>query len=360
MVRKRSRRSRRQPERPLSQSTLFNFSTQQPLPNVQSTTASRPQSPIIGTLESAQGDKTITPPTTVVPSENVEIQNPTSLPHPGPYVEDDDGGSSNEEVDAFIHADVFDIFHKPTEPGDLGSQQPSACNTAPPDHADLVIDVQTLTGIVTAFKSFMKRTVFLGIISLYGKVRYTLEHYDHLVSLMKDVNNVNVLPCSTTMRQSIFPSLLLRLFVPSSIEWFPFKKGVSNYIASNKSTLIDSSSPRIGSQRQNEAVVVLPSDWAKMDIRTLPILRELICFEECHCQRVFGASDLRIDTTSHVVQREAISRQSHTLWVNKGGIPHPASIGTVLRCHFIDEDDESSTSNVPSGVSSGRTTYNTE
>ena len=61
-------------------------------------------------------------------------------------------------------------------------------------------------GIVSKILSFMKRTTFLGIISLYGKVRYTLEGYEHLFVMMKDSPNGQILLSSSTMRKKIFQS----------------------------------------------------------------------------------------------------------------------------------------------------------
>ena len=68
-------------------------------------------------------------------------------------------------------------------------------------------------------------------------------------------------------------------------------------------------------------------------MRCLHTLRELVCVEKCRCARAFGSSDLRIDTSNHVIKREDISKYSDMLWVNKAGIPVPSRTGTVVRLH---------------------------
>ena len=184
---------------------------------------------------------------------------------------------------------------------------------------------------VDSLKRSMTRPVLLGIVSLYGKVRYTLDHYEHLVEMMKDGREEDegaTLPSATTMRKSIFPRILKNLLVGSSIEKFPAKPGFSSYInTSSKLT-----------RRQTEAVVVLPSAWARMDVRSLHVLREMACVAECRCGRKFGTSDLRVDTSNHVVEREEITRHSDTLWINKDGVPAPSSAGMVIKLHTFNGD----------------------
>ena len=181
----------------------------------------------------------------------------------------------------------------------------------------------------------MSRSIVLGIISLYGKVRYTLEHYEHLVALMQEREvgqedtgkEASVLPCPSTMRKAIFPRLLKHLFVQSTIERFELKKNYTHYVPT--------SSPL--SSRQSEAVVVLPSSWARMDVRCLHVLREITCIEGCRCKRRFGASDLRVDSAKHVTERKKFSSHPRTLWVSKNGVPTPSSPGTTIRLHTFDD-----------------------
>ena len=279
--RKRARRSRRYPEQPLSQSTPY-FSRDRTLGS-STPSNSAPYTPAIATTTPRA-----TPASPSAQPFDLPDYNARPAPSGSPkYAEDNfatrsepiednninHSGSSEDEFEHLMRQEAFDVFH-PDSDEELAPSQP-----LPPQRSNDSTDLLVIAvRLVADLKSFMKRTAFLAIISLYEKVRYTLDHYDHLVALMKDGGSVNVLPSSTTMRQKIFPSLLSRFFVPSTIESFSSKKGVCNHIKRNDSTI---TSQRM--ERQNEAVVVLPSDWAKMDIRTLPVLRELICLNHCRC-----------------------------------------------------------------------------
>ena len=184
---------------------------------------------------------------------------------------------------------------------------------------------QFVSKLVLTAKKMMSRPVLLACISLYGKCRYTIEHYEHLVIMMRDCNNGVLLPSAATMRKVIFPRMCRTLFVQSSIESFPRKSGFSNYLT--RSTW---------AQRQCEAVVVLPSSWAKLDVRSLYVLREIACIERCRCGRQEGTSDLRIDTSNHVTQRKSFSRHSDVLWVNRDGEPVASKIGMTVGFHTAD------------------------
>ena len=157
--------------------------------------------------------------------------------------------------------------------------------------------------ILTSVKRFMSRPILLGAISLYGKVRYTLEHYDHLVEMMKDGESGTRLPSSVTMRKSVFPQMIKTILVQSSIQQFKTKASFTPYL-SMTSTL---------GNRQKEAVVVLPSAWARMDIRSLHVIRELACIEKCRCDRHTSSSDLRMDTTRYVTKRAEVVRNNDSL-----------------------------------------------
>lgn len=74
-----------------------------------------------------------------------------------------------------------------------------------------------------------------------------------------------------------------------------------------------------------------------MDIRTLPVLCEVVCVDRRLCERSFGKLNLRIDATIHVLEPEATSTHAHTLWFNKDGTPYSFSFGTVIPCHSTDE-----------------------
>ena len=178
---------------------------------------------------------------------------------------------------------------------------------------------------ISVFKQKMNRSVLLAAVSLYGKCRFTLLHYEHLVRLLRWVGANVSLPSASTMRKVIFPRMVKTLFVLSEIKSFPTKKGAINNLS--RSSLV---------KRQSEAVVVLPSSWAKLDIRCLHVLREIVCLSECRCARKFGTQDLRVDSTNHVVERERLSRQMDALWTNKDGVPAPASSGATVKFHSTD------------------------
>ena len=106
-----------------------------------------------------------------------------------------------------------------------------------------------------------------------------------------------LLPCASTMRKFVFPRLLQDHFVESTIESFPTKPGF--HLKIRRSTEM--------AKRATEAVVVLPSAWATLDVRFLHTLRELACVSSCRCYRIAGCTDLRVDTTNHLVRRKEYS-----------------------------------------------------
>lgn len=253
---------------------------------------------------------------------------------------DNSSQSADEDSDPNLFSEnldnpVFDTFEQNNvdENSDALGQQYDLLQDPLPDpsseeHTVSNGEVHRGLKICKAMKRLMSRPVFLGIISLYGKTRYTLENYEHLVAMMKDGDEGIHLPCATTMRKFVFPRLVNSLFVKSSIESFSTNSNYSSYLS--RSTNL--------SKRQSEAVVVLPSSWAKLDISSLHILRELVCVKECRCHRLFGSSDLRVDTTSHVLNRIEHSRNSDTLWVSKDGIPVPSLPGIIIKLHTSDEE----------------------
>lgn len=179
--------------------------------------------------------------------------------------------------------------------------------------------------ILASLKKKMDRSVFLGAISLYGKCRYTLEHYEHLVAMMRDCSGQPSIPCATTMRKVVFPHMLKELFVKSTIRSFPTKSGVSNHSSTGT--------------KQTEAAVVLPSAWARIDIRCIHILREIVCLSKCRCVREMGASDLRVDSTNHVQNRHQLSRHADILWISKDGSPVPSWKGMEVKFHTCDGEN---------------------
>lgn len=78
--------------------------------------------------------------------------------------------------------------------------------------------------------SFMARSIFLATISLYGKVRYAAEQYDHLVIMKHDISDQPAMPCLTTMRKTNFSRLLIPNFVKSEFISVSIKQGYSTSI----------------------------------------------------------------------------------------------------------------------------------
>lgn len=248
---------------------------------------------------------------------------------------DEMSSSDDDLIGSFLKDATFDIF----DTGDDESDTSTLPDTPLEDEVDSVEDssaaadddeVELARNFITSFKRSMRRSVLLGILSLYGKVRYTLDHYEHLVALMQERGDGKegiILPCATTMRKSVFPRILKHLFVKSSIETFPMKKSYTHYLPTSSQL----------SRRQSEAVVVLPSSWAKYDVRCLHVLLEIACIESCRCTRKFGSSDLRVDSAQHVTQRKRLSNYSQTLWINKEGSPEPSTPGMTVRLHTFDD-----------------------
>ena len=220
--------------------------------------------------------------------------------------------------------DESNVLTKPQSSGHSGNN-PHLLENISEEDSRLRIKARN---VVDYIKHNLKRETFMGIISLYGKTRYTLDNYDHLVAMMKDKQQGVCLPSASSMRQHIFPYLVSNLFVHSTVKAFKFKKGYQLQPRSDESM-------KKSEKRKNEAVVVLPSSWAKIDVRTLTVLRNIICLETCRCLRTFGNTDLRMDSISHVTRRTEISKHGHTLWINKEGVPVPSLPGMSLKFHCV-------------------------
>ena len=276
---------------------------------------------------------------------------------------DSDSDEDEDVFESFMNKKTLDIFEEGDS--DDNSTQPGASSADEEEESEhennleLHVSYSRLEHIEAAWKFVsklkrqMRRAVFLGIISLYGKVRYTLEHYEHLVAMMRDGQkgeSALVLPCVSTMRRFVFPRLLQHCFVKSSIESFPTKPGFVPYLP-NESKL---------SCRQSEAVVVLPSSWAKTDICSLHVVRELACIESCRCHRRFGSSDLRVDSTSYVLNQDTVSQHPDTLWINHNGVPIPSSPGMSVKLHSSSSSAVTEMSRVTDGFHCEQVKYRGE
>ena len=203
-------------------------------------------------------------------------------------------------------------------------------------HHETSLNIKQLsTKIRRTVMKKLKATSMTAIITLYGKTRYTLESYDHLVAIMKKYER---LPSSTTMRLRLLPYLLKHLFVTSAVVKCPYKSGLTGTVRldktdGNKSTILSHG-------RRNEAVLVLPSAWARMDIRCLHMLSEIACLEYCRCvSSTMSTNDVRIETTSRVIQKIEVSHRSFSLWVNRNEVTFQAPLGSCVSLHTFSDQN---------------------
>ena len=172
-----------------------------------------------------------------------------------------------------------------------------------------------------------------GIITLYGKTRFSLKCYDHLVAIIKPYEQ---LPSSSSMRIRVLPSLLKTVCVPSATIQCIAKKGPlgSVRLAKRKHGDVHSTAILTGSAKQ--AVVILPSSWAALDLSCLHILREWTCVSSCRCSSSpIVTNDIRIESSRRVLDKHLNSKRPFSLWINNNGIPMAAPIRTKLSIHLF-------------------------
>lgn len=104
----------------------------------------------------------------------------------------------------YINDGVFDVFLEGDEDDDADqdheafeqqSEQQSTSNIS------LLDNKRRALKVVASLRRSMSRAVVFGMISLYGKVRYSLENYEHLVAMLKDGNDGLIVPSGSTMRK---------------------------------------------------------------------------------------------------------------------------------------------------------------
>ena len=112
-------------------------------------------------------------------------------------LEDTDDSDNSELNYLSIYVDnlhpTFDIFdddsdaetHVRAEEEDFGRNN---------SMQDSLHEEQDVSNVVSTIKKCMPRPVLLAIISLYGKCRYTLENYEHLVAMIRDVSGFTMVP----------------------------------------------------------------------------------------------------------------------------------------------------------------------
>lgn len=246
----------------------------------------------------------------------------------GPVLDEELQRSTLENsVFDFNSSNLFDIFDDalPTLDQDVRDFDPALETTVQMTDQHDSDDASRATSILNSVKSAFPRSTLIGIISLYGKPRMTLECYDHLRAIVRDADKSKAPPCVTTMRQRVLPRLLKTNFVKSNV--IDFKQ---RPIHPDTSSTPDPSNTNVAGDK---AVLVIPSEWAIMDIRSLHVLRELVCLDSCLCSRSFGQTDLRFVNHHEVISTSTASR-SDCLFVNSDGTPFAATTGASVELHF--------------------------
>lgn len=187
--------------------------------------------------------------------------------------------------------------------------------------------------VLQSVKKKMTSAILIAILTLYGKVRYTIQAYDHMVAVLKPYTH---LPSSSTMRQRCLPYLLDHILVKSQRIQCVRKSGQSGFVC--KSTGADSCSTMTKKNKGDEAVVVLPSSWARMDLRCIHILRQIACLTSCRCNtRTTTSNDIRIEESAIVTAKKRTSTRPCSLWVNDNGVPIQAPLHSILTLHTFVE-----------------------
>ena len=169
---------------------------------------------------------------------------------------------------------------------------------------------------------------FTAILTLYGKSRFTLVAYKHIVKLMKEFRP---LPSATSIRTRLFPYIVENLLVPSTTVQFPSKTAETGTVQQVLQGGARSTQAVAGNN--NRAVVILPSSWARFDIQCIHILSDIVCLERCRCFPSPRAHDVRIEASQRVAKKNSFSTQPVSLWINKDGVPYQALVGTTVSVH---------------------------
>ena len=74
-----------------------------------------------------------------------------------------------------------------------------------------------------------------------------------------------------------------------------------------------------------------------MYVKSLHVIREFACIEDCRCARHPGSSDLRMYTTRYVTRRAELMKNNKSLCISKDGVPFPSSSGVTVKFHSSDE-----------------------
>ena len=250
----------------------------------------------------------------------------------------------NYSTSMLFQPDVLDIFDPDgtnLDTDDFGSDSDSSSSPSPvaqqssstPLSARDLHDIETASSFLTVLRKKLSKNYFLGILTIYGQSRFSLKAYRHLLLCIEEHAKW---PSGSTVRLTLLPFLLDKLTVKSQIVSFPSKGVTSPAPAPDSATTSPSAqsapsspSPSPPVQRKSsQSVVVLPSDWARMDISTYHTFSEIVCSRSCRCSPKPGSSDIRIECSSHVRDKHKNSMKPVSLWVCREETPYQAPAGT--------------------------------
>ena len=119
-------------------------------------------------------------------------------------------------------------------------------------------------------------TNILGLVTVCGSVRYTVKQYNLLRDLLKWNSTGCQLPSYSAIQRTIFPHVLEWCLPRSSIEHFEID------MAKVKSTPLNfqeigENTEELNRERTAPVRVVLPSEWAKLDVLMYPLYDSMFC-----------------------------------------------------------------------------------
>lgn len=119
----------------------------------------------------------------------------------------------------------------------------------------------------------------------------TVASYDHMTNVMNNSSSNLTLLSTSTLRRMYFSHYIKFLFVPSSLHSFPldFSTTSRGYRSTGRSrdalnrgnALILKMQKK--DQNSKQTLIGLPSEWSMMDLKCLPICKDLFCDPICRC-----------------------------------------------------------------------------
>lgn len=254
------------------------------------------------------------------------------------YVNVEDDGHIPEQIpDNIPNTDEADGYHEIDEVVEEGSfiDLVDDMSLAPEEeHAESLVDDAVEVEVLARndlrkllrrrLKIKMTMQTFLGAVTVYGKARFSLRQYEHLCFILKGLTGSSHLPSVNSVRQTIWPYFARTLFVPSRIRQLPVNE---RFALSRQGCSRDSD----GVWRRS-TLVVLPSEWAKIDVATLFIYEELF---RSHGTK--SVRELRIEDCAIIQQREVLSNRSRRLWVRKRRLQVPACEGDAISLQCVEK-----------------------